>query len=102
MDRPITSTEHRELDALADDIHNLPPERQAQAMASIREAIQGDAELQTMTLAELADIYDVSVKTLRREIDRGDLKAAKIGRGYHVTIASVRAWIARKTVNNGA
>jgi excisionase family DNA binding protein len=50
-----------------------------------------------ITLAEMAERYRVSKKTLLREIQRGNLEAMMVGNTYRVTPDQARAWEERKT-----
>lgn len=81
------------LDDLAERMKNLPEDRREAA----RELLDDLAERRAMTLAQMAERYCVSTKTLQREIQRGNLSAMKLGRYYRVTPAQARAWEATRS-----
>ncbi len=86
--------ELRELAALASQLHN---DRKQALMDTLgeRSTLETDPDLKLYTLAQIADAYSVSTRTLQRYIERGDLEALKVGRGYRVTRAQLAAWIER-------
>lgn len=57
---------------------------------------------QLLTVAEVAAKAAVSAKTVRREIDRGELVANKIGRCVRITREAYDAWIAKGQVSRAA
>lgn len=57
---------------------------------------------QLLTVAEVAARAAVSAKTVRREIDRGELLATKIGRCLRIPEEAFGAWIADGRVARGA
>ena len=73
----------------------LPVETQKEIALGLRriEVVEGKAERETITLAEIASTYGVSRRTLERYIASGKLSATKIGRTYHVTVANLEAWL---------
>jgi len=74
------------------------PQTGTQVHASALDVLRADPELRAITLAELAGAYGLSTKTLLRDIRAGRLAAVKLGAGYQVTIAKVRAWLRTRTV----
>lgn len=50
-----------------------------------------------LTTKELADILRTTARTLERYIDRGDLKAAWVGRGYKIQEDEVKRFLAERT-----
>ncbi len=56
-------------------------------------SLRNDLDLGTFSLAEIAEAYSVSTRTLLRAIQAGELKAAKLGKQYRVTRRSLAAWI---------
>ena len=46
-------------------------------------------------LAEIAEALDVDRETLLRKIRRGELKAQRIGRKFHVAEQNLQAWLRR-------
>jgi excisionase family DNA binding protein len=91
--------ELRELAALASQLHN---DRKQALMDTLseRSTLETDPDLQLFTLAQLGDAYSLSTRTLQRYIERGDLEALKVGRGYRVTRAQIAAWIERLRVSS--
>lgn len=55
-----------------------------------------DYNPKAVDLACVANMLSVSVKTVRREIDRGELRALRIGRAWRVRITEVNAYLKRK------
>lgn len=51
---------------------------------------------QTYTLGEAADLLSCHKETIRRAIKDGELKAAKLGRGYRVSRVDLEAFWANK------
>ena len=49
-------------------------------------------------LARVANMLSVSVKTIRREIDRGELRALRIGRAWRVRVTEIDAYLKRKEI----
>ena len=49
-------------------------------------------------LAHVANMLSVSVKTIRREIDRGELRALRIGRAWRVRVTEIDAYLKRKEI----
>ena len=52
-------------------------------------------ETMIYNLKNLAKKLDISIRTLREYVKRGDLKASKIGRCYFVTESNLIAFIVR-------
>lgn len=52
-----------------------------------------DDELKTASLSDIADSYPVSVRTLKRHIKAGRLKAVRFGREYQVTVAELKRFL---------
>lgn len=93
-----TDTEARELQRLAREVHTLTTDRQEALMSDIDARATIDAAPHALTLAEIAETYRISVRTLLRYIEQGELEALKIGRGYRVTREQLAAWLERRTV----
>ena len=108
----VTQKQGNALRALSRALHSLPPERRALALAKIeRAAIDGaaiaedvesmtnntdptqDPDLRLYPLAVISKHYNVSVRTLLRKIKSGELRAVRMGKGYSVTAADLKAWI---------
>ncbi len=51
-------------------------------------------EEQFFTIREMADEMNVSLKTIRRAIDRGELKVHRIGETGRIIRIPARCWIA--------
>jgi len=49
-------------------------------------------------LKALSEKLEISVRTLREYIKRGELTASKIGRAYYVNEPNLTAWMVRKRV----
>ena len=49
-----------------------------------------------VSLKEAAQMLGVHVKTVKREIDRGNLRALKIGKVWRVRVAEIEAYLKRK------
>lgn len=99
-ERDIPTTEERKkLEALAALGRALPDHRQEELMAHLqdRDSARIDPVLDAaaFTLRELAATYKLSVRTLLRHIESGELEALKIGRSYRVTRAQLAAWLER-------
>ena len=103
----VTQKQGNALRALSRALHSLPPERRALALAKIESAAlaeedQGmtnntdptqDPDLRLYPLAVISKHYNVSVRTLLRKIKSGELRAVRMGKGYSVTAADLKAWI---------
>lgn len=103
----VTQKQGNALRALSRALHSLPPERRALALAKIESAAlaeedQGmtnntdptqDPDLRLYPLAVISKHYGVSVRTLLRKIKSGELRAVRMGKGYSVTAADLKAWI---------
>ena len=50
-------------------------------------------EMPVYNLKDLSRRLKVSIRTLREHIKRGELKARKIGRSYHVTESNLMAFL---------
>ena len=90
--------ELRELAALAGQLRSDRKQALMDALAE-RSRLESDPELQLFTLAQLAEAYGLSTRTLQRYIERGDLEALKVGRSYRVTRAQIADWIERCKVS---
>jgi len=121
-----TPAQAQRLDHLAASLHALPNDRQAAALdmlddnhepdtrdahatpngphhhAQAPNLLDTDPELATVPLAELQTRYGTNVKTLRTHIAEGKLRAIKVGKGYRVTVAAVRDWLALHEVKPNA
>lgn len=93
-----TDSEARELRRLAREVQTLTTDRQEALMSDIDARATIDAAPHALTLAEIAETYRLSVRTLLRYIEQGELEALKIGRGYRVTREQLAAWLERRTV----
>ena len=103
----VTQKQGNALRALSLALRSLPPERRALALAKIESAAlaeedQGmtnntdptqDPDLRLYPLAVISKHYNVSVRTLLRKIHSGELRAVRMGKGYSVTAADLKAWI---------
>lgn len=49
------------------------------------------------TIPEIADALGVCTKTVRREIERGALRAFKVGRQFRITSGDYAAYLKRRT-----
>ncbi|MDZ7703883.1 MAG: helix-turn-helix domain-containing protein [Trueperaceae bacterium] len=68
----------KRLDRLAERIKQLPEDRQDQLMGELNEHI-------IYSVANVAELFDVDVETVRRWIRADDLQAAKVGKGYRIS-----------------
>ncbi|MCK5273632.1 MAG: helix-turn-helix domain-containing protein [Alphaproteobacteria bacterium] len=59
----------------------------------IRSSISTDLPQRLLTIKDVADILQVSDKTVRRWIDAGDLVAHRIGRQWRVSQGDLDAFI---------
>lgn len=64
----------QQLDKLAAEIKKLPPDR----IERLEKLVRSMADRQTVPLKEAAEILGVSIQTLRRAIQSGDLRAFQI------------------------
>jgi len=55
--------------------------------------VEADPELRVFTLPQITVAYQVSEDSLRRHIQRGELRAVRVGRRYGVTLASWRSFL---------
>ena len=55
---------------------------------------QANAPL-AVAIPEAAVLLGVSVRTVRREIDRGNLRAVRIGRVWRIRVAELHAYLKR-------
>ncbi len=79
---------------MAEALAHMEPARRDALLHSIQVAtLRSDLDLGTYSLAEIAEAYDLSTRTLLRAIQAGELKAAKLGKQYRVTRRSLAAWI---------
>lgn len=69
-------------------------------MEGIVEAVQPMFGIQTGQLAvdvkQAARMLGICTKTLRREIDRGELAALRIGKAVRIRVAEIHAYLKRK------
>ena len=103
----VTQKQGNALRALSLALRSLPPERRALALAKIESAALAeedesmtnntdptqDPDLRLYPLAVISKHYNVSVRTLLRKIKSGELRAVRMGKGYSVTAADLKAWI---------
>lgn len=52
-----------------------------------------DLDIQTLTTGEAAEVLQVTVRTIYNYIDAGELKAAKIGGKYRITLQELERFI---------
>src|SRR5207302_470735 len=52
----------------------------------------------TVTLREAADFLRVCVRTVRREIERGELIAFRVGRGLRIRMSDLKRYVERNAV----
>ncbi len=79
---------------IVEALANMEPTRRDALLRSIHVAtLKNDPDLGTYSLAEIAEAYDLSTRTLLRAIQARELKAAKLGKQYRVTRRSLAAWI---------
>lgn len=52
-----------------------------------------DKEQNVFTLTEAADFLRLHPRTIRREIDRGNLTAARLGRVWRITRADINTYL---------
>lgn len=93
-----TDNERRAVREIANQAAQLEPERRAALRDDLHELAAREATPALLTLAEISTEFRVSVRTLLRHIERGDLEALRIGRAYQVTRAQLEAWIQRRTI----
>lgn len=55
-----------------------------------------DDELKTYTLKEIEALYTVSRRSLLRYVQKGSLKAVRVGRVYRITAANLKKFLAGK------
>ena len=112
-----TPAQAQSLERLSASLHALPEDRQRAALDMLDELddqdhgqsarptapslLDTDPELATIPLAEMQTRYGTNVRTLRIHIAEGKLRAIKVGKGYRVTIAAVRDWLALHEVKPG-
>ena len=68
----------------------------AQPAASERNAKRntpGSKPPLAVTIFQAADMLNVSTKTIRREINRGNLKATRVGRVWRIRITAIEAYL---------
>ena len=53
--------------------------------------------LRTWTLSEAHRETGIPVKTLRQMVDRGDIAGNRSGKLYRVSVASLEAWVYRRS-----
>ena len=53
-------------------------------------------ELKFYTVEEIAKMLKVSHMTIRREIERGNLKAAKVGHVWRITEEELKSYLGRE------
>lgn len=58
-------------------------------------------EKKTYRVDELADAWDVSRKTVEREIKRGELEAIRVGHALRIKREDIEAYERKKKVNSG-
>jgi excisionase family DNA binding protein len=59
-------------------------------------------ELHFLTVPEVADLFGVSERTVLREIDRGELRAFRVGvRNYRVDLEAIREYVQGHPVRPG-
>jgi len=95
------------IDKLCNSVGELPATRRDDlgsyldglAMVETKRIIDEDPELQTLTLQEIADAYNVSNRSLLRYIADGKLRAVRFGRKYLVTIAALREFLNAKGIS---
>ena len=65
----------------------------------LRELVESDDALKTMSLADIAGVYKVSEVSLQRYVRSGRLKATRFGRKYLVTVAELKRFLATPTLS---
>jgi excisionase family DNA binding protein len=58
-------------------------------------AKQDDADIELLTINETARIEHVSPRTVRRQIENGDLACYRIGRAIRVSVEDLHAFLKR-------
>ncbi len=90
----LTPEEQAKLDELAAFLLEKPGSRVREFLRrALLSARSGGGEPESYSLAEISEAHGVSVRTLRRAIEAGTLKAAKLGKSYRVRPASLAEWI---------
>ena len=51
-----------------------------------------------VSLSRAAEILDVCVRTVRREIDRGKLLAIRVGRSLRIRMSELRRYMEQQTI----
>ena len=90
--------QHPEFKALAKEVCQLSPERQADLDATLGGCFD---EERTLTVEEIAGILNVHVVTVRRWIRAGELKATRI-RGYRVNPVDLSAFLQKRRTADDA
>lgn len=97
-ERDIPTTEQRrKLRAIAAAALQLPRHRQEALMEKLNQADplpKLEPGVFTFTLRDLATSLQLSTRTLLRYIERGELRAVRVGRSYRVTVEAAREWLA--------
>ncbi len=90
--------QHPEFKKLADEVRQLSPDRRADLDATLRGSFDSE---RTLTVADIAEILNVHVVTVRRWVRSGELKATRI-RGYRVNPMDLSEFLeSRKTGLDG-
>jgi len=93
-----TAAERRKLRELVEELRHLHPERQESLLKTIKKAPQKphlDEGVLFYTLRDIGHALQLSNRTLLRYIERGELRATRIGRHYRVTPQDFEAWLKR-------
>lgn len=56
------------------------------------------ADWQCLSITEASRWLGVCVRTVRREIERGRLKAIRVGRSLRISVGELRAYVQRQTI----
>ena len=54
------------------------------------------ADLHCLSITEASRWLGVSIRTVRREIERGRLKAIRVGRAIRISVGELRAYVQRQ------
>jgi excisionase family DNA binding protein len=80
-----------------DDI-NKDERSQAEQLAEARQEAIANGRAAAWGIVELAVSHGVSPGHIRNAIEKGDLRASKLGRRVIITDADAKAWLARHVI----
>lgn len=90
----LTPEEQAKLEELASFLLEKPDSRVREFIRrALLSARSGGGEPESYSLAEISEAHHVSVRTLRRAIKAGELKASKLGKEFRVRPPNLEAWI---------